>query len=63
MLNGILQGTVLGPLFFVIYINDFSLLMKNKVLLFADDTKIYYLFVKTIVFDVVISFVKQMECG
>jgi len=62
-LNGILQGTVMGPLFFIIYINDFSLLMKNKVLLFADDTKIYYLFVKTIVFDVVISFVKQMECG
>jgi len=41
VLSGIPQGSVLGPLFFIIYINDLSLLMKNKILLFADDTKIY----------------------
>jgi len=41
MLSGIPQGSALGPLFFAIYINYLLFLMKNNVLLFADDTKIY----------------------
>jgi len=41
VLSGIPKESVLGPLLFIIYINDLSLLMKNKVLLFADDMKIY----------------------
>jgi len=48
VLSGIPQGSVLGPLFFTIYINDLSPLMKNKVLLFADDTKSTLLFVALI---------------
>ena len=40
VISGVFQGSVLGPLFFAIFIKDLSALMRNKVLLFADDTKI-----------------------
>ena len=39
--SGIPQGSVLGPIFFVIYINDLPVEIKSKILIFADDTKIY----------------------
>ena len=41
MLSGIPQGTVLGPLLFVLYINDILDSVESEGLLFADDTKIY----------------------
>ena len=34
-------GSVLGPLLFVIYINDIDEVVNSKVLKFADDTKIF----------------------
>ena len=41
VLSGVSQGSVLGPLLFVVYINDTDDSVASKVLKFADDTKIY----------------------
>ena len=41
ILSGVLQGLVLGPLLFVLYVNDIDDSVSSKILKFADDTKIY----------------------
>ena len=41
VLNGMPQGSVLGPLLFLIYINDLEDDISSKVLTFADDTKVF----------------------
>ena len=39
--SGIPQGSVLGPILFVVFINDLPDVVKSVVRIFADDTKLY----------------------
>ena len=42
--HGVPQGTVLGPLVFLLYINDFREKIQGnfEIILFADDTCLYF---------------------
>jgi len=41
MLSGIPQGSVLGPILFVLFINDLPDVVTSTVKIFTDDTKLF----------------------
>jgi len=42
MISGVPQGSVLGPLLFLLYVNDLSSWIQNSMRMFADDTKVWH---------------------
>jgi len=41
VLSGVSQGSVLGPLLFLVYVNDLPDWIKTNIKMFADDTKLW----------------------
>ena len=64
VLSGVPQGTVLGPLLFLIFVSEIPDLVKSHISLFADDTKLYSICSDNNLqqdLDKVVTWTKQMQ--
>ena len=41
VISGVPQGSVLGPILFLIYVNDIPEMVSCSIKMFADDTKLF----------------------
>ena len=41
VISGVPQGSVIGPLLFILYVNELPDWIRNEIKIFADDTKIW----------------------
>ena len=41
VISGVPQGTILGPMFFLLFVNDMPDVVSSTAKMFADDTKLY----------------------
>ena len=41
VVSGVPQGTIMGPIFFLLFVNDVPNTLNCNVMLFADDTQLY----------------------
>jgi len=46
VISGVPQGSVLGPLLFLLYVNDIPNIIKSNIKMFADDTKLWRMILK-----------------
>ena len=56
VLAGVPQGSILGPLFFLVYINDISDGPQSIVKIFADDTSLFKDFIDYIISSSVLDY-------
>jgi len=42
VLSGVPRGSILGPLLFLMFVNELPLWIKSEMRMFADDTKVWY---------------------